>query len=212
MAQLWEFLRGAFNRIAQLVARSGPGASTLRIWLHRLRGVQIGEGCWIGYDCILETSRPELISLGRHVAISMRVTMIAHFHETAGISIEDDVFIGPGAIILPNVVIGRGSVIAAGSVVATSVPPQTMVQGNPGRVVARCTVPLTMGTPLARFRGGLRPVGANATHSSMEPSPAARSKTSYPPAKVEQAVLVPKDESPWQARSVRQAASENARS
>src|ERR1700688_5031310 len=120
-------IRGLFSRIFQLLARLGPGASSLRVALHRWRGVKIGTNAWIVYDTIIETSRPHLVSIGNNVTINMRVTIIAHFHESTGVRIEDDVFIGPGSMILPNVTVGRGSVVAAGSVVTTSVPPGTMV-------------------------------------------------------------------------------------
>jgi acetyltransferase-like isoleucine patch superfamily enzyme len=88
----------------------------------------------------------------------MRVTIIAHFRETQGVKIEEDVFVGPGAIILPNVVIGKGSVVAAGSVVTKSVPPGTMVQGNPAVPVAKCNVPLGPQTTIAEFSKGLMPL------------------------------------------------------
>jgi len=123
-----------------------------------MRGVQIGEKAWIGYDSIIDTSRPELVSIGNNVSISVRVTIIAHFHNTKGVHIEDDVFIGPGAIILPNVTIGRGSVVTAGSVVSSSVPPGMLVQGNPARIVAKCSVPLGWTTPMEVFYRGLQPI------------------------------------------------------
>jgi UDP-3-O-[3-hydroxymyristoyl] glucosamine N-acyltransferase len=45
-------------------------------------------------------------------------------------------------IIPPNVTIGKGSVVSAGSVVNQSVPPGTVVQGNPAQPVARFAMPL----------------------------------------------------------------------
>jgi acetyltransferase-like isoleucine patch superfamily enzyme len=45
------------------------------------------------------------------------------------------VWIGTGATVLAGVTIGDGAVIAAGSVVAAAVPGQTLVAGNPARVV-----------------------------------------------------------------------------
>jgi acetyltransferase-like isoleucine patch superfamily enzyme len=74
------------------------------------------------------------------------------------VRIEDDVFIGPGAIILPNVTIGHGAVVHAGSVVTRSVPPLTMVRGNPAEPVARCGVPLGRSTPLRQFYRQLQPL------------------------------------------------------
>jgi len=135
--------RGFINRLLQHLARAMPGAQTLRVKLHRARGVHIGKGVWIGYDVILDTSRPYLITIGDRASLSMRVTVIAHFRETQGVTIEEDAFIGPGALILPNVVIGRGAVVTAGSVVTKSVPPMTMVQGNPAVAIAKCGVLLT---------------------------------------------------------------------
>lgn len=149
-------ITGLWNRLLQLVARIGPGAASLRVLCNRWRGMAIGDGAWIGYDCILETSSPFLISIGNNVTISMRVTMVAHFKETEGITIEDEVFIGPGVIILPNVTIGKGAVIMAGSVVSKSVPAGMVVQGNPATAIARCQVPLVEETNLKKFTRGLR--------------------------------------------------------
>lgn len=144
-------LWGAKNRVFQHLARILPGATSLRVKLHRSRGVQIGRDVWIGYDVILDTSRPHLITIRDRVSIGMRVIVIAHFHETQGVTIEEDAFIGPGAIILPNVVIGRGAVVTAGSVVTKSVPPMTVVQGNPAAAIAKCKIPLSQRISLKNF-------------------------------------------------------------
>lgn len=50
-----------------------------------------------------------------------------------GITVEDDVWIGAGAIITDGVRIGRGAVVAAGAVVTADVPPHTVVGGVPAR-------------------------------------------------------------------------------
>lgn len=149
---------GLKNRILQEVARIIPGARTTRVLLHRWRGVSIGKGAWIGYDCILETSRPHLIRIGPNVIISVRAMLIAHFRGVEGIVIEEDSFVGPGAIVLPGVTVGRGSVITAGSVVSSSVPPMTVVQGNPARPIATCGVVLVSDAPLKLFYRSLRPI------------------------------------------------------
>jgi serine acetyltransferase len=150
--------RGMFNRLLQLLARVMPGAQSVRVVLHRWRGVRIGKKVWIGYDVILDTSRPFLITLEDGCALSMRVTVVAHFRGSTGVRIERDAFIGPGAIILPNVVIGRGAVVTAGSVVTRSVPPMTVVQGNPAIPVARCGIPLGPDVTLEDFSRRLRPI------------------------------------------------------
>src|SRR6516164_2074827 len=91
--------RGIKNRLFQHLARFGPGSMTLRVHLHRARGVRIGQGAWIGYDVILDTSSPSLITIGDRATISVRACVIAHFREVKGVEIGPDVFIGPGAII-----------------------------------------------------------------------------------------------------------------
>jgi len=154
------------NRFLQHLARFSPGATTLRVIFHKWRGVKIGNNVWIGYDSILETSSPYLISIGNRVNMSVRTTIIAHFHESRGVRIEDDVFIGPGVIILPNVTIGRGAVVSAGSVVTTSVPPMTMVQGNPARAIAKCGIPMGFRTLNKEFLVHLRPLNKKRSTSS----------------------------------------------
>ena len=142
---------GITNRLFQLLARIAPGATTLRVWLHRARGVRIGRGVWIGYDAVIDTSQPYLVTIEDGVSIGMRVTIIAHFRETKGVKIERDAFIGPSVTILPNVTIGAGAVVAAGSVITKSVPSMTLVQGNPAVPIARCGVPLTKDLTVKQF-------------------------------------------------------------
>jgi len=150
---------GIKNRILQMIARTAPGALSLRPRLHRWRGVKIGKNVWIGYDAIIETSYPHLVTIGDGVTIGIRSLIIGHFRgRDSGVVIEDDAFLGPGTIILPNVVIGRGAVVAAGSVVTTSVPPKTLVQGNPARPIATVGIPPSMNVTFQEFSASLRPL------------------------------------------------------
>jgi len=155
------FLPGLKNRILQALARHAPGATTWRVWLNRWRGVHIGQNVWIGYDAIIETSRPDLVTIRDRATVQIRTTIIAHFREQAGVVIEEDATVGPGAIVLPNVTIGRGSIVTAGSVVTKSVPPKTMVQGNPARPIATVEIPLRLDVSLKQFSKGLRPIRQN---------------------------------------------------
>jgi acetyltransferase-like isoleucine patch superfamily enzyme len=120
--------------------------------------VKIGKNVWIGYDVVLDTSRPFHITLEDGCVLSMRVTVLSHFRESTGVIIAQDAFVGAGALILPNVVVGRGAVVAAGSVVTRSVDAMTMVQGNPAVPVAKCGIPLGPETTLAEFSRNLSPV------------------------------------------------------
>ena len=157
-------LRGLKNRLLQHLARILPGARSLRVSLHRARGVHIGKDVWIGYDVVLETSRPHLINIEDGSSIGMRVTVIAHFKESQGVKIERGAFIGPGVIILPNVVVGQGAVVTAGSVVTHSVPAMTVVQGNPATPVARCGIPLGDEVTLKEFSSSLKPLSSRVPH------------------------------------------------
>jgi acetyltransferase-like isoleucine patch superfamily enzyme len=151
-------LRGVLNRLLQAVALYIPGGTTTRVWLHRMRGVQIGEGTFISTAAILETEHPELVTIGERTSIGIRAVVVAHFWDQLGVEIGDDVFIGPGVIVMPGVKIGDGAVVAAGSVVAKSVPELTMVRGNPAEPIARCGIHLGVDTPYKKFVRSLRPI------------------------------------------------------
>jgi acetyltransferase-like isoleucine patch superfamily enzyme len=133
-----------------------------------MRGVKMGKNVWLGYDLILDTEFPSWISLGNNVEVNMRTTIIAHFHniptllkvpedQRITVRLEDDVFIGPGVIILPNVLIGRGAAIAAGSVVTKNIPPMTLAQGNPAAPIATLGMPLAGRIDYKEFLMKLRP-------------------------------------------------------
>ena len=152
------FLSAFKNRVLQVLAGHLPGATTWRVWLHRWRGVHIGKDVWIGYDAIIETSRPKLVTIRDRATIQIRATIIAHFREQRGVVIEEDATVGPGAIVLPNVTIGKGAIVTAGSVVTRSVPARTVVQGNPARPIATVDLPLRLDVSLKEFSKHLRPI------------------------------------------------------
>jgi len=128
----------------------------MRVKLHRLRGVAIGDGTWIGSEVLIDNAYPSFVTIGSNVTIAMRTTIIAHFQEQTGVTIGNNVYIGACSVILPGVTIGDGAVVTAGSVVTTSVPAMTMVQGNPARRIARCGIPLLIDTPRREFAKHLR--------------------------------------------------------
>ena len=160
-------LGGLRNRVLQCVALYIPGNKTSRVWLHRMRGVAIGKNVSIGLSALIESAYPRLVSIGDNVTIGMRAVIIGHLRDSTAqarildrptVRLEDNVYLGPGVIVLPNVTIGHGSVVSAGSVVTHSVPPQTLVQGNPAKPVARCGVSLGGGVPYEQFLRQLTPI------------------------------------------------------
>jgi oxalate---CoA ligase len=162
------FLGGLKNRLFQYVALYIPGYKSTRVWLHRMRGVTIGKNVSIGLSALIETAYPRLVFIGDNVTIGMRAIVIGHLRDSTAdarsshrytVRIEDNVYIGPGVIVLPNVTIGHGAVVSAGSVVSRSVPPQTLVQGNPAKPIAHCRVSLGGGVSYEEFVRGLTPIG-----------------------------------------------------
>jgi amino acid adenylation domain-containing protein len=161
-------VRGLLNRVLQVLALYAPGFTTVRVWLHRLRGVRIGRNVAIGTSAIIETAHPELVWIGDNVAIGIRNVIIGHFSDsidrdrrTPGptVKICNNVYLGPNVTVLPNVTIGEGAVVTAGSVVNKSIAPRTMVQGNPARAVAVCGVPLVgQNCTYEDFLHNLRPI------------------------------------------------------
>lgn len=87
------------------------------------------------------------VTIGDHVLIAGHavITSLTHEINTARlyrqslamshVYIEDNVWIGAGAIILPGVRVGKNSIIGAGAVVTHDVPPNTIVAGVPARVM-----------------------------------------------------------------------------
>lgn len=107
------------------------------------KNITIGKGCWIQQGCTFFGRGG--ITLGEGVFIAPKVNLITINHDpnpdnrsaTYGrpIVIEDKVWIGINSTILPGVTIGYGSIVGANSVVTRSVPPMTVVAGNPAKVI-----------------------------------------------------------------------------
>jgi acetyltransferase-like isoleucine patch superfamily enzyme len=153
-----------FGAVLAKLAMVCPGGHGLRPQLHRWRGVRMGRGVWIGLYVALDELHPEALSIGDNCTIGIRTTILTHFYwgpaqpsSNGSVVIEDDVFIGPHSVILPNVRIGRGSVIQAGSVVTKSVPPHTLWGAPVAGPLGAVTVPLTPANGYAGFLRGLRP-------------------------------------------------------
>ena len=122
--------------------------------------ITIGQFTSIGAHCELMAYLAN-IRIGSHVMIASNCRFYPYDHGTSpeiplqqqplvtkgDIIIEDDVWVGTGAILLSGVHIGRGSVIAAGTVVTKSVAPGLIVGGNPARII-KCRDESLSTTPL----------------------------------------------------------------
>ena len=100
---------------------------------------ELGERTSVGQACsFLDLGG---ISIGARTMISPKVTLVTEGHPiepaerydfvtVAPIVIEEDVWVGAAATVLPGVTIGHGSVVGAGAVVAKDVPALTVVTGG----------------------------------------------------------------------------------
>ena len=89
------------------------------------------------------------VIIGSHVNLAQGITVTALNHNfedsekrideqgvsTSAVTIEDDIWIGANAVVLPGVTIGQHSVVAAGAVVTKDVPPHSLVAGVPAKVI-----------------------------------------------------------------------------
>jgi acetyltransferase-like isoleucine patch superfamily enzyme len=151
-------------RILQLLAYNIPGATSIRVKLHRIRGVEIKNNVFIGQHVHIDSTAPHKVYIGNNTQLSMNVLIIAHFRELGqdekekySVYLDDDVFVGAGVIILPAVRIGKGCVIGTGSVVASSIPDYTFAVGNPAIPKAKVGMALLAETSYAEFIKNLKP-------------------------------------------------------
>jgi acetyltransferase-like isoleucine patch superfamily enzyme len=155
-------LRRSVNRILGMLARFLPGATSLRPFLHKLRGVQISGRVFIGDDVYIENEYPECIELGDGAQICLRSTLIAHTRGPGRIVIGKNAFLGANCVVTAPVgrtlTIGEGAVVTTCSVIASNVAPFTMVGIEKAKRLAEVTVPLAMDTPYESFLAGLRPL------------------------------------------------------
>lgn len=104
--------------------------------------VSIGARSIVNRDCCIDARAP--LRIGDDVSISAEVAILTTEHDMNDaafalvgkpVVIEDHVWIGMRATLLPGVRIGRGAVVAAGAVVTRDVPPLQVVAGVPARQV-----------------------------------------------------------------------------
>jgi len=118
--------------------------------------LSIGVNCYIGRDSQIECDA----EIGHHVIMANRVAFVGRYDHNylqvgtptrlanqirddnynwkglgLKVVVQDDVWIGYGAIILSGVTLGEGCIVASGSVVTRDVAPYTIVGGNPAKQI-----------------------------------------------------------------------------
>lgn len=110
-------------------------------YLRRVYKMDIGDGARISWKAHLDKSiNPKGIHIGEGTHVvngSMILSHDAWRRMKIDTYIGRNCLIGARSIILPGVTIGDSSVVAAGSVVTKNVPPNTMVAGNPAKIIKK---------------------------------------------------------------------------
>jgi len=119
--------------------------------------LRIGDHSLFGHECAFTIGKE--ISIGKHCRFASQIAIFdssghpsepvarmkgepPSVDEVKPVIIGDNVWVGTNCIIYPGVTIGDNSIVSAGSVVMSSVPANTVVAGNPARMVRTLTAPV----------------------------------------------------------------------
>ena len=124
-------------------------------------GVHIGNHSVVNRDVLLDGRMG--ITIGDNVSISEGTFILTLQHDLddavnfdntgAPVVIEDYVFIGSRAMIMPGVTIGRGAAVGAGAIVTKNVEPYTIVAGVPAKPIGMRRQDLTYQLDYKKFLG-----------------------------------------------------------
>lgn len=139
------------RKIIKKILRQHKASSKDFVKYLRKKGVVVGEGVAIfdPQSVFIDSTRPCLLEIGNDVQITRGVTILTHGYDwsvlkgkygeicgSAGkVKIGNNVFIGMQATILKGVTIGNNVIIGANSLVNKNVPDNTVVAGNPAKVI-----------------------------------------------------------------------------
>lgn len=118
-----------------------PPAMRVRVWMfNRLWGMNIARDCMISFTAKLDTTYPKGIHIGESTAVSFGAVILTHDYVRrmhVDTRIGKQCQIGARSIIFPGVTVGDNCVVAAASVVMRDVPANSLVAGNPARVMEK---------------------------------------------------------------------------
>ncbi len=127
-----------FRKFILMASSSQLVPSTVRYRMLKLAGVKIEGPCFIGSGVIIDTIRPDLITIGEGSVITARTTILSHYIKDnemlyGEIKIGKHVFVGVNSVILAPRTIGDSAVVGAMSVVTKDIPSNQVWAGNPAR-------------------------------------------------------------------------------
>ena len=117
-------LKKVRNHLFQVLAYNCP-INSVRIWLHRKRGVHIGKGVMLGMHCILDNAHPEYIYIEDYAALAGNVYVLAHSNPyehfkpildsyLAPVIIRKGAWVGVSSTLLSGSEIGAYAIVTAG--------------------------------------------------------------------------------------------------
>lgn len=110
----------------------------VRIFYLRCKGMNIEYGARISFKARLDFTYPKGVHIKKGAHVTFDATILTHdFCRSIRTNtvIKENCFIGTKSTILPGVSIGPNSIVAAGAVVTKDVPPNTIVAGNPAKII-----------------------------------------------------------------------------
>lgn len=147
-------------RLAKIVAFYYTDAKIRKLYLKRL-GIIMGEKSFsnLGLYFTPNDDLSPCIFIGNNVSIAPNVTFVPNsepnnseymlqipyikeflIKKSANIVVEDDVWIGTGSVIMPNVTLKRGSIIGAGAVVLNDTEPYSIYAGVPAKKIRQLDI------------------------------------------------------------------------
>ena len=137
---------GSDCRVSGVITLSGRGASA------ETPLFEIGDNCDVGWGSTISVGTK--IVFGDNVRLASEVALVGYpghpfdpiarakhapctEDQIGDIILEDDVWLGQGVMVTPNVRIGRGTVVGMGSVVTKDLPPGVLAAGAPAKVIRR---------------------------------------------------------------------------
>ena len=131
-----------FRKIALNLSQSKWFSTSLRTKLLKIGGVNVGNNVFIGEGIIIDTIRPDLLTIGDNTLITARCMILTHFYKNGDffygdVNIGKGCFIGMNTIIANSVTIGDGAVIGAGSIVTKDIPAGEIWAGNPAKFIKK---------------------------------------------------------------------------
>ena len=130
------------QKVALNLSQSRWAPNKLRVRLLKWGGVDVGKNIFLGEGVVIDTIRPDLLTIGDNTLITARCMILTHFYKDGNfyygdVKIGNGCFIGMNTIIANSVTIGDGAVIGAGSIVTKDIPAGEVWAGNPAKFIKK---------------------------------------------------------------------------